>query len=230
MAAYRRLHAQFRLLKVRLAVFDCDGTLSDGEAAVCAAMNAAFALHRLPPPSRNQVRRIVGLSLPQAMARLAPESPGEEQALLVDAYKDAFRQSRLDGTLREPLFDGVGSLLRGLKAAGWQLGVATGKSDRGLASTLAVHGLGDLFATLQTADRHPSKPHPAMLLAAMDEASAEPGDTVMIGDTVYDMEMAQVAGARALGVAWGYHEPDELLAAGAETVVQTPRELLDMLA
>jgi len=230
MAAYRRLHAQLRLLKVRLAVFDCDGTLSDGQAAVCAAMDSAFALHRLPAPDRSAVRRIVGLSLPQAMARLVPERAGEEQAMLVEAYKDAFRQSRLDGTLREPLFDDIASVLRGLRAGGWQLGVATGKSDRGLASTLAVHGLSNLFITLQTADRHPSKPHPSMLLAAMDEALAEPGDTVMIGDTVYDMEMALVAGARAIGVAWGYHEPSELLQVGAEAVAQTPRELLDMLA
>jgi phosphoglycolate phosphatase len=215
---------------VRLAVFDCDGTLSDGQAAVCEAMEHAFAQGGLPAPARHSVRRIVGLSLPQAVSVLAPESPSEQQRELVETYKQAFRRARLEGRLSEPLFDGVGDLLHSLAEQGWQLGVATGKSDRGLAATLATHGLADLFATLQTADRHPSKPHPSMLLAAMDEVLAEPGDTAMVGDTVFDMEMAQVAGARAIGVAWGYHEADELLAAGAEAVAATPRELIELLA
>lgn len=215
---------------VRLAVFDCDGTLSDGQAAVCAAMESAFAQNRLPAPERQAVRRIVGLSLPQAIAELAPASPGEQQRLVVEAYKQAFRQLRLDGALAEPLFEGMADLLTALRMSGWQLGVATGKSHRGLAGTLAAHGLSEHFTTLQTADRHPSKPHPAMLLAAMDAAMAEPADTVMIGDTVYDIEMAQTAGVRALGVAWGYHEPDELLDAGAEAIARTPRELLELLA
>ena len=217
-------------MSTRLAVFDCDGTLSDGQAGVCAAMERAFAGTGRTAPARADVRRIVGLSLPQAMARLAPASSAEEQAALVEAYKHAFRSAREDGSLREPLFDGIDQALRTLHGDGWHLGVATGKSDRGLASTLAVHGLGDLFATLQTADRHPSKPHPAMLMAAMDEALADPTDTVMIGDTTYDIEMAQVAGTRALGVAWGYHAPGELLAAGAEAVAATPQDLLALLA
>ena len=216
-------------MSVRLAVFDCDGTLSDGQAGVCAAMEEAFASTGHPAPPRAQVRRIVGLSLPQAVARLAPDRSADEQASLVEAYKLAFRASRERGSLREPLFDGIDAVLRSLHSGGWQLGVATGKSDRGLASTLAVHRIADLFTTLQTADRHPSKPHPAMLIAAMDEALAEPGDTVMIGDTTFDMEMAQVAGARALGVAWGYHGADELIEAGAEAVAETPKQLLEML-
>ena len=119
--------------------------------------------------------------------------------------------------------------LDAFEAAGWLLGVATGKSDRGLSLILAHHGLSDRFVTLQTADRHPSKPHPSMLETAMAEAGALARDTVMIGDTVYDVEMALAAGARAIGVAWGYHAPDELLAAGAEAVAATPRELGEML-
>jgi phosphoglycolate phosphatase len=107
--------------------------------------------------------------------------------------------------------------------------VATGKSDRGLKGCLVNHGVFDLFVTLQTADRHPSKPHPAMLHAAMAEAGAAPAETVVIGDTAYDIEMASAAGVRALGVAWGYHEAEELLAAGAEAVAQTAAELEELL-
>lgn len=213
----------------RLAVFDCDGTLVDGQAAVCDAMAHAFADSGLPAPDRNAVRRIVGLSLPQAVRRLAPGLPDEQAADVVAAYKSAFFAARQTGQLHEPLYPGMADLLRGLVARGWMLGVATGKSDRGLASTLAVHGLADLFTTLQTADRHPSKPHPAMLEAAMQEAGALPTDTAMIGDTVYDIDMARAAGARAIGVGWGYHEAGELAAAGAVGVAHTMDELEALL-
>jgi phosphoglycolate phosphatase len=216
-------------VSVRLAVFDCDGTLSDGQAAICAAMSAGFADAGLAAPDPHQVRRIVGLSLPNAIARLAPEESPERRARVVDAYKQAFFRTRQAGTLHEPLFDGIAALLDRLHSAGWTLGVATGKSDRGLKSCLEIHGVFDLFVTLQTADRHPSKPHPSMLEAAMAEAGAAPADTVMIGDTVYDIAMARAAGCRALGVAWGYHAPEELLEAGAEAVAETPEHLGELL-
>ena len=214
---------------VRLAIFDCDGTLTDGQADVCRAMDTAFAEAGLPAPDHHQVRRIVGLSLPQAIARLAPEAPAEQQLQAVDAYKQAFRAARMDGSLHEPLFDGVAELVEALHRHGWVLGVATGKSDRGLRATLAGHGLLEYFTTLQTADRHPSKPDPAMLLAAMAEAGAAPDGTVMIGDTAYDMAAARAAGVRAIGVAWGYHEAHELLEAGADAVARSARELEEML-
>jgi len=210
---------------VRLAVFDCDGTLSDGQAAVCAAMEDAFASAGLAMPDPYLVRRTVGLSLPYAVRQIAPDAAEHEHAAVVEAYKQAFRRSRSEGTLVEPLYEGIAELLGRLKANGWQLGVATGKSDRGLQSCLVAHDIFDLFVTLQTADRHPSKPDPSMLLAAMTGAGAAAADTAMIGDTGYDMAMARAAGCRALGVAWGYHAPEELLAAGAEAVAQTPAEL-----
>jgi len=214
---------------VRLAVFDCDGTLSDGQAAVCAAMEAAFASAGLPMPDRHSIRRSVGLSLPYAVREIAPGAAEHEHAAVIEAYKEAFRRSRSEGSLVEPLYEGIAELLGRLKAKGWLLGVATGKSDRGLTSCLVSHGVFDLFVTLQTADRHPSKPDPSMLHTAMAEAGAEAAGTVMIGDTTYDMAMARAAGCRALGVAWGYHDSGELLAAGAEAVARTPTELEDLL-
>ena len=192
-------------------------------------MAEAFAEGGLAAPDPHQVRRIVGLSLPSAIARLAPDHPPEIHARVVAAYKQAFFHARERGLVHEPLFDGIAALLSRLHGAGWALGVATGKSDRGLAGCLTMHGVIDLFVTLQTADRHPSKPHPAMLESAMAEAGARPVDTVMIGDTVYDIEMAITAGTRAIGVAWGYHTAAELLAAGAETVAETPAQLGEML-
>ncbi|MEP7221438.1 MAG: HAD-IA family hydrolase [Novosphingobium sp.] len=214
---------------IQLAVFDCDGTLVDGQGSICAAMEQAFAAARLPAPPRTDIRRIVGLSLPHAVARLAPDAKRKEIHHIVDAYKQAFRAARASGELAEPLFDGIAPLLDRLRSAGWLLGVATGKSDRGLVHCLASHQLSDHFITLQTADRHPSKPHPAMLEAALDEALAEPQHAVMIGDTAYDMAMAVAAGVRAIGVAWGYHESAELMASGAEYVAASPQELGDYL-
>ena len=215
---------------VRLAVFDCDGTLVDGQHDIVAAMDDAFVGLGLTPPSREATRRIVGLSLPQAMRRLSPEAEPDLLAALVEAYKSAYRLARVEGRLTEPLFDGIRELLDGLRARGWDLAVATGKSDRGLAHCLAAHGLSDHFVSLQTADRHPSKPHPAMLEAAMSEAMALPQDSVMIGDTSYDIAMARAGHVRAIGVAWGYHSAEELLAAGAEIVARTPEDLLEILA
>ncbi len=214
---------------MKLAVLDCDGTLIDGQASICAAMERAFAAQGRAAPDRHEVRRAVGLSLPLAVRRLLPDEGEEVHQAIAEDYKQAFRAARTSGELAEPLFPGVTEALAALRAGGWQLGVATGKSDRGLAHCLEVNGLADAFVTLQTADRHPSKPHPQMLEAALAEARAAPADAVMIGDTAYDMAMAHAAGVRAIGVAWGYHEVDELRAAGAEWVADHPAALAEYL-
>ncbi|MBO0750151.1 MAG: HAD-IA family hydrolase [Porphyrobacter sp.] len=216
-------------MTVRLAVFDCDGTLSDGQAAVCAAMAQAFADVGVAVPPSNAIRRIVGLSLPVAMRHLAPDEEPGVHARLVDAYRAAFFRAREQGLVAEPLYDGIRELLTSLHGKGWRLGVATGKGDRGLRGCLVNHGIFDLFVTLQTADRHPSKPDPAMLTAALLETGADAADTVMIGDTAFDMAMARAAGCRALGVAWGYHAPAELIEAGAEAVAENPAELEELI-
>jgi phosphoglycolate phosphatase len=210
-------------------VFDCDGTLVDGQGAVCSAMEAAFAGTTLPCPDRHQIRRMVGLSLPQAVRRLAPDADDDAVRDVVEGYKRTYRAARESGELSEPLYDGIPALLAALQAAGWTMGVATGKSDRGLANCLASHGISSHFSTLQTADRHPSKPHPAMLQAALDEVLALPDQAVMIGDTAYDMAMAVSAGVRPIGVAWGYHETAELVQAGAVFVASNVLELQEYL-
>jgi phosphoglycolate phosphatase len=216
-------------MTVRLALFDCDGTLVDGQAGVCDAMDAAFADAGLPAPDRHLVRRIVGLSLPQAIRQLAPDLAEEARAGIDAAYRERFRAAREAGVLVEPLYEGIAELAANLSAAGWILGVATGKSQRGLDHCLATHGLSARFATLQTADNHPSKPHPAMVLAALVETGAEPEHCVMIGDTVFDMAMARAAGVRALGVDWGYHTATELIDAGAEAVALSPAHLRELI-
>lgn len=204
----------------RLALFDCDGTLVDSAGNICRAMEDTFARHALPCPPRTEIRRIVGLSLNEAMAMLHPSGAEDHHRAMAEDYRACFTALRGTPDFRhEPLFEGVEAAVVGLIDAGFALGVATGKSDRGLSLVLAQHGLIDRFVTLQTADRHPSKPHPAMALAAIAEAGATPETTVVIGDTSYDMAMAGAAGAHALGVGWGYHDADELLVSGAAMVI-----------
>jgi phosphoglycolate phosphatase len=206
----------------RLALFDCDGTLVDSQDNICRSVEEAFAGARLVAPDRTAIRRIVGLSLVEAMEVLLPGGDAALHRSLADDYKAAFFRMRSSGAMSaEPLYEGIVDVLDGLAADGWRLGVATGKSDRGLAHILAHHGIAAHFITLQTADRHPSKPHPSMIETAMADAGAIPETTVMIGDTSYDMLMARAAGTRALGVAWGYHPADELTAAGAHAIAAT---------
>jgi phosphoglycolate phosphatase len=214
----------------RLALFDCDGTLVDSQANICRAMEHAFDRHGLAPPPRAAIRRIVGLSLVEAVAALTPEADDAFHRRVAADYKQAFHALRSENRLdEEPLFDGVAAVLDTLRAGGWTLGVATGKSDRGLAHILAHHGIADRFATLQTADRHPSKPDPAMAFAAMAEVGARPEHCVMIGDTSFDMTMGKAAGARAVGVAWGYHGVAELIDAGADVVATEAHALPHLL-
>jgi len=203
----------------RLALFDCDGTLVDSQASICLAMEHCFAGQKLEPPGRDAIRRIVGLSLVEAVARLLPEADGALHREMAEDYKRAYFALRTEGRIEdEPLYAGIAEAIETLDAQGWLLGVATGKSDRGLLRVLDAHGMRHRFVTLQTADRHPSKPHPSMIETAMAEASASPQTTVMIGDTSFDMAMAVNAGAHALGVAWGYHTSHDLIAAGASRV------------
>ena len=212
-------------MSLRLAIFDCDGTLVDSQADICAAMDAAFVTAGLVPPDRNATRRIVGLSLPEAMRRLCPEGSERDHIALADHYRDAFRTRRAAGQVAEPLYEGIAALIEELAGAGWLLGVATGKSDRGLVHCLETHGLTGHFVTLQTADRHPSKPHPSMIEACLAATGAATSETAMIGDTAFDMAMAVNAGVRAIGVDWGYHHPRDLVEAGAEAVAGSIAEL-----
>jgi phosphoglycolate phosphatase len=217
-------------MPMRLALFDCDGTLADSQHEIVSAMYRAFADLGLSPPPATAIRTNIGLSLPGIAAKLLPDADAERRVELVDAYREAYFSARTaPGAEPEPLYDGMVEVLEALSGQGWLLGVATGKSRRGLDRLLAAHGIEGRFATLQTADRHPSKPDPAMVRAACAETGALPADTVVIGDTDFDMAMAANGGARAIGVAWGYHDCAALIAAGAAAIAETPADLIMLL-
>lgn len=210
---------------IRCAIFDCDGTLVDSGGTIHRALGLAFAEHGLPLPPRHQAQRVIGLSLVEAMAALAPDQDADLHQRMAQTYKDAFVTLRGAQQVEEPLYDGILPLLDALEADGWLLAVATGKSDRGLRHCLTAHGLHARFLSLQTADRHPSKPHPSMVLQALADCGAQASQSVVIGDTGWDMGMAKAAGANAIGVLWGYHDQAELLEAGADAIAEQPAEV-----
>lgn len=213
----------------RLAVFDCDGTLVDSQAHILKAMTAAWRRNGLGDPLPDQVRRIIGLNLNVAVAELLPDADAALRDSVVAAYRAAFLAERQGPEHHEPLYPGAIEALDRLADGGYRLAVATGKARRGLLATLGRHGLVDRFVSLHTADDGPGKPDPAMLYAAMEHSGVAAGETVMIGDTTFDMLMAGAAGVSALGVAWGYHCAPELKAAGAVFIARDFVELVDRL-
>jgi phosphoglycolate phosphatase len=210
----------------RLIVFDCDGTLVDSQQLIVEAARRTLLAHDLEPREAAAVRAVIGLSLDLALAQLVPDADECTLISLVATYRATWRLLRAQGVL-EPLFPRAREVLGALDRNGHLLGVATGKSRSGLLEVLDHHGLTALFVSFQTADRHPSKPHPSMLEEAMRETGSAPAETLMVGDTSFDMAMARAAGARAIGVAWGYHPPELLQAAGAELILDDFDQLLD---
>jgi phosphoglycolate phosphatase len=215
---------------LKLIVFDCDGTLIDSQHLIVEAMSATFAANGLPVPPRSSILRVVGLSVSEAVAAVSGSTDETLVANLGAGYRNAFSGLRQKPNFIEPMYPGGHDAVLALAAdTEVLLGIATGKSRRGVDLFLARESLADRFATIQTADDAPSKPHPGMLLRAMEETGAAPGDTVMIGDTTYDMTMARNAGVAAIGVAWGYHTPEELTEAGAQAVARDFPDLLVLL-
>lgn len=198
----------------RVIIFDVDGTLVDSQTEILDAMTGAYATEGLAPPNLADVRSIVGLSLPEAMARLRPDDDPARHIRLVTAYKSGFnRHGQADSPARSPLFPGARVVLDHLRAAPETLlAVATGKSRRGLVRMLARHGLHAHFVSQQTSDTHPSKPHPSMIKAVLDETGIPAHRAVMIGDTSFDIDMGRAAGVGTIAVTWGYHRAADLRA------------------
>ena len=200
-----------------LAVFDIDGTLVDSRASIFRAATEAARDLGLPEPEYDRVRQIVGLSLPKALHVLEPALTDAELADFVAAFQRSFQRMHAEQVV-EPVYAGAMDTLRRLKRDGWRLALATGQNRRGVTRNLAREGWADLFISSHCAEDGPGKPDPAMLFAAMAASGADAASTTMIGDTSHDISMALGAGAHPLGVAWGFHTPEEQRAAGARHV------------
>jgi phosphoglycolate phosphatase len=214
---------------LKLVIFDCDGTLVDSQHVIVAAMHEAYRGHGLPIPARERLLSIVGLSLAEAFHALGEGRPDYPATSLAERYRAAHAALQTRAPVA-PLFPGAREAVAALaQRPATVLGIATGKSRRGVEGILARHGLLGHFLTIKTADDAPSKPDPGMVTAAMGEAGVVPADTVVVGDTAFDMAMARAAGAAAIGVAWGYHPAEALHAAGAVTVIERFPALLPAL-
>lgn len=211
-----------------LAIFDVDGTLIDSQAIIHASMTHAFETVEMPPPARETVLRMVGLSLPRIVEALAPGAPEAVQDRILSAYRLRFAEAMSVDT-PPPTYPGVEAGIARLQAAGIALGLATGKSRRGVKRLIGHMAWEAVFATVQCADHHPSKPHPSMIRRALAETAMDEGQAAMVGDTTFDVEMAVAAGIPALGVSWGYHEADLLHRAGATEVIDTFPALVDRI-
>ena len=208
-----------------LVIFDVDGTIIDSQNHIVAAMTKAFDCADLPPPEPQAVRHVVGLSLPEAVGHLVPSCSESLNESIVTHFKAAFFDLRQEFDSSVSLFPGAQETVSRLSRLGHVLGVATGKSRRGAISTLSRHDMLRYFYTVQTSDDAPSKPSPVMLEQAMAEAGFDRTETVFVGDTTFDMEMAGNAGVAGVGVAWGNHGADALKRAGAAHVISRFNEL-----
>lgn len=208
-----------------LIVFDWDGTLMDSAGAIVTAIMAACADLGLPLPSEARARHVIGLGLVDALSHAVPELAPPDYPRMVERYRHHYLSS--DHELS--LFPGTLEMIAGLADAGRLLAVATGKSRVGLDRALGHTGLGEFFHSSRCADECFSKPHPAMLEELTDELGVRRDRTLMIGDTTHDLQMARNAGVAGLGVAFGAHPKDALLAESALAIVDTPAELAQWL-
>ncbi len=205
---------------MRLVIFDLDGTLIDSVALIVETVTNAFAAVNEPVPNERAIRAISGITATEAMGILVPHASPERIGTIMESYRTHYRSNA--GVAREPLFAGALDALDRLQAdPATILAVATGKGYKGAVTLLERHGIIGRFNSIETPDHNRGKPDPQMIHTAIEKAGATPARSVMIGDTTHDMRMARAAGVGAIGVTWGYHERSELLAEGADIVIDS---------
>lgn len=210
----------------RLVVFDWDGTLMDSLGAMVACARHALRDIGVEPPASKVIRSAIGLGLEDVMARLAPGMPNDQRRQMADRYRTLWLSSY---HRRNLLFEGARAALEALAGHDLLLAVATGKSRAGLDADLESTGIGPFFLTTRTADDAPSKPHPAMLLAILDELGVDTADALMVGDTTFDLDMARAAGVRAVAVTSGGHDTETLRSRAPVACLDTVEDLPDWL-
>jgi phosphoglycolate phosphatase len=213
---------------MKLVLFDCDGTLVDSANLIHEVMARTFDHfgHERPPIAAT--KSIIGLTLDIAIARMQGKPHVDDEAVAMTArYKSIYMDVRQEPGMDVPLFAGIKPMLETLaEREDILIGAVTGKSRRGLVNILETHGFAPHFIVSRTADDCPSKPHPAMVTECCDEAGMSPADAIVVGDAIYDMQMAKAAGAKAIGVSWGYANVDDLIASGADAIAYHPNDVL----
>jgi phosphoglycolate phosphatase len=204
-----------------LLVFDWDGTLADSTGIIAGAIQQACRDLELPVPDDEAARFVIGLGLSDALRHVAPTLPAAEHPRLSERYRHHY----LARDPEIPLFEGAREMLDELDARGFLLAIATGKSRVGLTRALTQQGLAHRFVASRCADEGFPKPHPDMLLSLMERCGTTPGETLMIGDTTHDLELARNAGANAVAVTYGAHGLDGLAGLSPLATLSSVQEL-----
>ena len=204
-----------------LIVFDWDGTVMDSTAVISGSIQAACRDLGLPVPDDETARHVIGLGLDQALRYAVPEMPEAMRPDLVARYRHHF----LAQDMAIPLFGGARETIEVLHGAGYQLGVATGKSRAGLDRALEATGMKHYFHATRTADQTFSKPNPAMLFELMDELLVTAERTLMVGDTTHDLQLAQNAQVDVVAMTHGAHPQEQLQALNPLALVENFAEL-----
>lgn len=213
-------------MKLRFIIFDWDGTLADSTASIVQAMQSAAPECGLPVPTEAAVLDIIGLGLPEAIYRVWPGIDAEQMQALRQYYSEHYIQLT---TMESRLFPGVPDTLQSLRGADRRLAVATGKSRKGLDRALHSTGLAGHFEATRCADEGAGKPDPEMLHVLLEQLGARPEEAVMVGDTEYDLDMAQRAGMRSVGVSYGAHDADRLREYNPLAIIDRIADLLNHL-
>ncbi len=212
--------------KYQLLVFDWDGTLADSEACIIDAMQLATAEAELPKCNDAQIRDVIGLSLEGAIEALFPEAEISVRNSVADRYREYYFST---STSPVPVFEGVVEILEKLNQENYFLAVATGKSRRGLDRSLNETGLDKYFHTTRCADETISKPNPQMLIEIIEFFGLEAVDALMIGDSEYDLQMANNAGTESVAVSYGVHNAERLQQCEPLAIIHNITELSDYL-
>lgn len=214
-------------MRYRLMIFDWDGTLMDSLGRIVGCMQAAGREVGLEALAEDSIRDIIGLGLPEAIAKLYPGIGAHQAEMLRERYAHHFVHGDMPAM---PFYPGVEAVLPALVAKrDLRLAVATGKSRRGLDRMFSKTGSGGWFHASRTADETRSKPHPQMLEELMAELAVPVSEAVMIGDTEYDLEMARALGMDRVAVSYGVHDVRRLAVSEPEFIADDFHELADWL-
>jgi phosphoglycolate phosphatase len=213
-------------MRYALLIFDWDGTLIDSAGAIVWCIQSACRDLGLPVPDDARASHVIGLGLRDALAYAVPGLPAEDYGRVVERYRAHF----LARDAGIPLFPGAGAMLSGLRGRGHILAIATGKSRAGLARALDNTGLRPLFASSRCADQCAPKPAPDMLIELMAELGTDKANTLMIGDTVHDLQMAASAGVPAVAVSYGAHAKEKLASLAPLACLESVGELTEWLS